>query len=559
MRRKKVMIFAVAAMLALSAGCAKRDVAQTTSGQSTGTETSGAQSTEAAQEAAAAQAEEAMARAQKEVDPSTVKGKENNKDLVVAFGSDTTTLDPHCAGNSAAVNVLLPVVEQLVRYDADGNLQPWLAESYEILDPQTIQFHLRKGVKFHNGEEMKASDVVFSFKRATTDYAANVAYIMDMVDPDGLEIIDDYTVNVRTKVPFASFIYYMPYIGASIISEKAYQSDEAIEHPVGTGPYRFVEYKKGDYVKYEKNPDYWKGEPACDTLTIKAIPDVTQRYIALETGEVDIAVGLTVNEVSQIADNPDLTLATPPTTVFTTLNFNCAKAPFDNEKFRQAIDYAINEEAVVQAVFRGSAQYTPGPVTPNTKYFYDGEPHCRYDVEKAKELFAESGADMSKTYEIVTNESQTRIDEATIIQQQLAEAGMNVKITVMEYAAYMDYTTGEDKEMFFNGWGAVGFPDPDNNLYGPLHSSGIPENNNTYTNDPKLDEMLDQERSLEDGEEREQLCYDIQKYIRDLTPYVTLENSINLVGLHTYVQGFEAMPPTDQYYNFVSLIGTSGE
>ena len=189
MRRKKVMIFAIAAMLTLSAGCTKRDAAQTSGSE--GTETSSAQSTEAAQDAAAAQAEEAMKRAQKEVDPSTVKGKENNKDLVVAFGSDTTTLDPHCAGNSAAVNVLLPVVEQLVRYDADGNLQPWLAECYEILDPQTIQFHLRKRVKFHNGEEKKASDVVFSFKRATTDYAANVAYIMDMVDPDGLEIIND--------------------------------------------------------------------------------------------------------------------------------------------------------------------------------------------------------------------------------------------------------------------------------------------------------------------------------------------------------------------------------
>lgn len=488
----------------------------------------------------------------KDVDMSTVAAKSDN-DLVVGTQSDTTTLDPIEAGNSAAVEVLLPTLEQLVRYDADGNLQPWLAESWEVVDSQTFKFNLRKGVKFHNGEEMKASDVVYSFKRATGKGAENVAYIMGMVDPDGLEAVDDYTVIIRTKVPFGAFVNYMPYIGASIVSQKAYENNpDASTHPVGTGPYEFVSYTKGEGTKYKAFDDYWGGKPDCDSLTIKPIPDVTTRYTALETGEIDIATGLTVNEATQIEDNSDLNLSTAATTVFSTLNFNCEKAPFNNKTFRQAIDYAIDSNGIVDSVFRGTAQYTPGPVTPNTKYF-DSSASDNYDPEKAKELLKESGADLSKTYEIAVSENKNYIDEATIIQQQLADVGVKVEIKQMEYATYNEYITGTDKDMFFSGWGAVGFPDPDNNLYGPLHSSGIPNNNTTYTDDSKLDSLLDKERSLADGDEREETCIEAQQYIKDLTPYITIANPINIVGYRNYVQGFRALAPTDQYFNNVSL------
>lgn len=486
---------------------------------------------------------------------SNIVGKADNNTLVVGAASDPPNLDPHCAGESASVNVLLPVVEQLVRYNSDGELVPWLAEKWDMIDSHTWKFYLRKGVKFQNGDEMKASDVIFSFKRATTDYAANVAYIMNMVDPDGLEAIDDYTVIVKTKKEFAPFIYYLPYIGASIISEKAYADENASKNPVGTGPFKFVEYKKGDYTKYERFDEYWGNKAAYNNLIIKPIPDVSARYIALETGEIDIAIGLTVNEKGKIEENPDLEMSTSPTTVYTTLNFNCAKEPFSNLKFREALDYAIDEESIVKSVLRGSAQYTPGPVTPNTKYFYDGELSCRYDVEKAKELLKESGVDLSQTFEVCVNEDKTKIDEATIIQNQLKEVGVNVEIKVMEYATYLDYTKGNDKQMWFSAWGAVGFPEPDNNLYGPLHSSGIPANNTTQYSDPKLDDMLDKERNLPDGEEREGLIKDIQIHIRENVPYVTLENPENIVGIRKYVQNFKALPPTDQYYNNVSIVG----
>ena len=478
-------------------------------------------------------------------------GKADPTTLVTAISADARSVDPHGAGDNTSVNALLPVVETLFIYDENGEIQPHLAESYEMIDSQTWKFKLREGVLFHNGEEMKASDVVYSYKRATSPLGARVQYIMNMVDPDGLEVVDDYTVIVRTTKPFTPFIGYLPYIGAAVISEKAYEEPGADQHPIGTGPFKFVEWKKGDSLVYERFDDYWGGPAAYENLIIKAIPEANSRLIELETGSADIGVQMTVNDLSKIESHPNLELHTSPTTIFTYLGFNTSKAPFDNLKFRQAIDWATDAEGIVQAVHRGAAVYTPGPVTPKQKYFDDSEPNDRYDVEKAKQLLEESGVDINRTFTIHVNENQPRIDMATILQSQLSEIGIKVDIKVMETATYWDFIATGDQEMFISGWGAVGFPEPDNNIYGPLHSSQIPSNNTVFYVNPELDAMLDLSRELQDGPEREQLVIDIQRHIRDNVPYLTFDNPINIIGTQRYIKGFIAMPTSHQVYNSV--------
>ncbi|MCR3955656.1 MAG: ABC transporter substrate-binding protein [Gudongella sp.] len=478
-------------------------------------------------------------------------GKADPSTLVVASAADARSIDPHGAGDNTSVNALMPVVETLVVYDENGEIKPHLAESWEEIDSQTWKFKLREGVLFHNGEEMKASDVVYSFKRATSPLGARVQYIMKMVDPDGLEIVDDYTVIVRTTQPFSPFVGYLPYIGAAIISEKAYEEPGADLNPVGTGPFKFVEWKKGDTLSYERFNDYWGEQADYERLVIKAIPEANSRLIELETGSADIAITMTVNDQPKIESNSNLDLHTSPTTIFTMLGFNCSIEPYNNAKFRQAIDWATDAEGIVQAVYRGSAVYTPGPVTPKQKYYDDSEPNDRYDVEKARKLLEESGVDLSKTYTIYVNESQPRIDIATILQSQLSEVGVNIEIKVMETAAYWDFIASGDQEMFISGWGAVGFPEPDNNIYGPLHSNQIPANNNVFYSDPELDAMLDLSREMSDGPEREELVKDIQKHIRENAPYITFDNPINIIGTQKYIKGFVAMPTSHQVYNSV--------
>lgn len=482
-----------------------------------------------------------------------VVGKADKNTLVVANMSDARVVDPHQSGESPTVNALFPVVETLLKYDEDGSLQPLLAESYEQVDETTWKFNLRKGVKFHNGEEMKASDVVYSFKRAASPIGAKVQYIMKIVDAENLEIVDDYTVIIRTTKPFSPFASYMPYIGASIISEKAYEQPEAEHHPIGTGPFEFVEWKKGDRLVYKRFEGYWGEKPEHENLIIKTIPEANSRLIELETGGADIATNMTVNDMSKIEGNPNLQLLTSPTTVFTYITYNTSKAPFDNLKFRQALDWAINEEAVVAAVHRGAARYTPGPITPDQNYFDSSDPNCRYDVEKAKQLLAESGVDVSKPITITVNENQPRIDLATIVQSQLKEIGITLEIKVMESASFYNYIVTGEQEMIINGWGAVGFPDPDNNIYGPLHSDQIPANNSSFYSNKKLDEMLDRSREVADGPDREKLMIEIQQLIREEVPYITFDNPTNLVGVQKYIKNFAVMPTSHQIYNDVVI------
>lgn len=480
-------------------------------------------------------------------------GKADKTTLVVVTGSDARTIDPHGAGDSNSVNALMPVVETLVGNDAEGNLVPILAEKWERIDDMSWKFYLRKGVKFHNGEELKASDVVFSFKRATSDKGANVQYIMGLVDPDGLQVVDDYTVIVKTLVPFGPFIDYLPYVGAAIISEKAYTDSAAELHPVGTGPFTFVEWQKGANLKYKKYEDYWGEVASFENLIIKTIPEANSRMIELETGKADIAINLTANEMKRLEESDKLALKTSPTTIFTGIYFNTAKAPFDNVKFRQGLDWAINAESIVKSIHRGAARYTPGPITPGQKYYNDAEINDRYDVEKAKQFIAESGVDLSKTYTITTNDNQTRIDLATIIQSQLKEVDVDIKIEVMETAAYYDYVTTGAQDICISGWGAVGFKDPDNNLYGPFHSSGIPENNTAFYANATLDSLLEESRLLIDGAEREKVCKEMQTLIRDDVPMISFDNPINIIGTQNYIEGFEARPTAHQIYNQVKI------
>lgn len=491
------------------------------------------------------------------VDDDSIKAPESKDQLVVVVAGDARSIDPHGAGDSASVTALSPVMETLVKMNSEGGIEPNLAESWERVDEKTWKFKLREGVKFHNGETMTANDVIYSFKRALSPKGARVQYIMNIIDPEGMEAINDYELIVRTTVPFTPFVDYLPYIGAAIISEKAYTEDpDAENHPVGTGSYKFKKWNKGSSLEYERFDDYWGDKEDCKSLLMKVIPEANSRMIELETGNADIAINMTVNDLQRIDDNENLDLVTTPSTVFTQLSFNNRKAPFDNQKFRQALDYAIDQESIVKAVHRGSAIFTPGPITPGQLYYDDSEPHDRYDPEKAKQLLEElkqEGLDFSREFRITTNDNQVRVDIATIILKQLKEVGINAKIERMETAAFFDYVESEDKDMIISGWGAVGFKDPDNNLYGPHATEMIPSNNHCFYSNPKVDELLAKTRLVENGEEREKACKEIQQIIRNDAPYLTFDNPIYIIGKQKYVKGFHGLPTAHQFFNGIKI------
>lgn len=483
------------------------------------------------------------------------RSKRVDKDtLTVAITGDPPTLDPHASSTSSSVNNLNPVYETLVRYDDNGEIQPWLATKWEQIDDLHWRFHLRDDVFFHNGEKMTAHDVLFSLKRATGPEGTKVAYIMSAIDSENCVVEDDHTIVIATHEPFAPLVGYLPYIGAVVVSEKEFTENpkKAALNPVGTGPFKFVEWKKNDRCTYVRNDDYWGQKPAYKNLVIRTIVEANSRVIELESGSVDIAYDIPANDVERLKENDNTDVVERLSTVVEYLDMNVTKKPLDDVRVRQAIDYAINEQAIADLVWRGNAAYSPTTVTPNMKYYDDTDTDYRYDVEKAKELLKEAGvSDLTLT--LTCAENTNRLNAATIIQSMLADVGITVKIQSYESGTFYDLVDAGETELFIVGFGAVGFPEPDNNIYGPYHSKQIPTNNMGFYSDPKLDVMLDAQRVTGDGPEREKIVKDIQKYLRKNLPVIPIANTKQVIGIRSNVKGFVPTPAASHFVDKVRL------
>lgn len=481
-------------------------------------------------------------------------GSSKDKDtLTVAAAADPPTLDPHAASLAQTVNALNPVYETLVRYNEDSELIPLLAESWEQVDDLSWKFNLRHGVKFHNGEEMKASDVIYSFNRATGDAGSQVSHITYIIDAAKCEVVDDYTVIIRTKEPFAPFLQYLSHIGCAVVSQKEFETNEeqAAQNPCGTGPFKFETWSKNDRVTYLKNEDYWGTKAKYNNLIIRTIVEANSRVIELESGTVDIAYEIPANDVDRIKENKDTKIAERTSTTYEYFGMNSAKEPFNNEKFRMAIDLAINEKELVDSVYKGTAVYTPGPVTPDMKYFDDSDTECRYDPEQAKQILQELGIKEGTTFKLTTYEAKHRVDCATIIQSMLDEVGIKVEIESLELAAWSNKLAEGDTDFFIAGFGAVGFSDPDMNVYGPLHSVNAGINNYCFFENDELDKMINKSRATVDGPEREEIFKQIQKFVRKEVPMIPYANTMQVVGLRKDVQGFKVSPAQNHFVNSV--------
>lgn len=464
--------------------------------------------------------------------------------VTVATIYDAKSLDPHATNDVASSNVMKQIYENLVTLNDKNEIVPQLAEKIEKIDNVTYKFYLKKGVKFHNGEELKASDVKFTLERATSPNAGAIKHIVGDIDADNIKIEDDYTIIIKTKKPSSAFLSSLTHVGGGcILNEKAVKEagDDYGMNPVGTGPFKVVSWTKGDKVELKRFEDYHGEKPAYENLVIRAIPEATNRTIELESGGVDIAYSIITNDISRVNDNPDLELLRILDNSTDYLGFNCEKAPFDNEKVRQAVNSAINTEAMVKSVYRGVGGVAIGPVAPNVKYSNPDLGKPEYDVEKAKKLLAEAGyPDGFKTV-IWTSDKKERMDMATIIQEQLKAVNIKVEIQVLEWGAYLQGLNEKKQDMFIIGWSCQ-TPDPDMAIYAPFHSSMKGNNNFSLFGDDKVDELLTKGRLLEDSPERQAIYYEAQKIIREKTPWVFLNNGEQVVGVRKGIKGFKPSP-----------------
>lgn len=465
-----------------------------------------------------------------------------NATLTVADGSEPKSMDPHGTNDQPSSRVNVQMYDRLVEANEDMEIIPGLATewSQDEADPRVWNFKLREGVKFHNGEDFKSSDVVFTFERMLdSPEVAHIIGAVEKVEADG-----DYGVIITTAEPFAPLLSHLSHTASSILSEKAvteFGEDYAM-NPVGTGPFVFEDFAAQDHVTLKRNEEYWGEKAGVETLIFRPINEGAQRRIGLETGEIDIAYDIEPMDREDIRNNDDLKLPEDQSLSTAYIGFNTTKAPFDNKEVRQAINYAVNVEDVINIALEGAGTPANGPI--NDRVFgYNPELQAyEYDVEKAKTMLADAGLADGFSTTVWLNDSPVRIKIAETIQANLQEVGVDVKIEQMEWAAYLDGTGRGDHEMFILGWVTV-TGDADYGLYALYHSTqhGSAGNRTFYTN-AEVDKYLDEGRTTVDPDARLAAYKAAQEIIVEDAPQIFLYFDNQNVGHQNHVNGFKLHP-----------------
>ncbi|NMB20185.1 MAG: glutathione ABC transporter substrate-binding protein [Firmicutes bacterium] len=458
--------------------------------------------------------------------------------IIIAQGADAKTLDPYNTTDAPAGRVMSVIFDTLLTRDDDGNVAPGLAESWEIVDDTTYIFHLRKGVKFHNGEEFKASDVAFSFAQiAKSPHAVSVRATIDF---ENSRVIDDYTFEMKMTEPFGPILNHLGHQVMSIVNEKAYtEAGEAVgQNPVGTGPYKFVSWATGDRIDLVANEEYWGTKPSIKNLVYRNIPESASRTIEVETGGIDISIDIQPSELKRLEANKNVKVFRREASTISFLGFNASKAPFDNPKVRQAINMAINRDAIYNVVFQRVGTMATAPMSRVVWAYNDALVPYEYNIEKAKALLAEAGFPNGLELTISCDQNQERLDTAEMAQAMLSQIGIKVNIETLERGAYIDKVIGGELEMFGLGW-ASDTGDPDYALFALFHSSmhGAGGNMGFYTNE-KVDELLEIGRSSTDAEVRRNAYLEAQALIWEDVPYIFLHCPENVVVYNAKIQGF---------------------
>ena len=476
-------------------------------------------------------------------------------ELVVGFQGEIPTLDPHGQNMLVATHVNRHVLETLVTQDENLEIHPNLARDWYQIDDYNWRFYLRDDVYFHNGDKMTAYDVAFSITRAAE--APMVAPIMGMIDPDSIDIIDEYTVVIGTNYPFAPFLNHLAHSAGSILNAAVMGDvpggpETDFDLIVGTGPYQVIENIAGDRIVMERWDD-WHGElPNMRLITYRIIPDPPARTIALEVGEVDIIHAPGAPDIARLESNPDLIVPITPGLATNYILFNLERPGLDDVRVRQALNYATDVPTLVYVISEGTQIPSVGFVPPlafghNPNF----EPHP-YNLERARELMIEAGFSGEEgagdlAFEFIVNpEAPAGVQSAEIFANMVARIGVDITLNPMEFTTMIEDYLNESRHYIATlGWGTV-TGDADYQFFPLFHSSSA-NNHARFFND-EADELIERARSSTDPNERLELYAEIQEILRYEAPWVLLGNGNIRLPAQRNVGGIVVMPTQGHFY-----------
>jgi len=499
--------------------------------------------------------------------------------LVESSIGDASNLIPMLSSDSTSHEVCSLIYNGLVKYDKDYNIVGDLAKSWEIKDGgKKIIFHLRKGVKWHDGAPFTASDVMFTYK-TIIDPSTPTAYAGRYKLVKKARVIDKYTFEVTYERPFAPALISW---GLEILPEHLLKgmpvAKSPLTHaPIGTGPFKFRRWDTGSRIVLEANKDYFIKRPYLNGISYVIIPDQTTQFMELKAGNIDI-MGLSPLQYLRQTNTPKFkrmykkykyladgytylgfNLRRKPFDDKRDLGFNLRRKPFDDKRVRQAIAYAIDKKEIIKGVLLGLGKVATGPYKPGTLWYNPDVKRYTYDRKKAMELLSKAGymdhdgdGILDKDgrpfeFTIMTNQGNgMRKKAAIIIQQRLAKVGIKVKIRIVEWTVFLkEFVDKRNFDAVILGWNITQDPD----LYTVWHSSNTRPGGLNFVgySNPEVDRLLEEGRHTFDNEKRRKYYFRIQEILAQDQPYVFLYIPYSLPAVSARFRGIKPAPAGIMY------------
>lgn len=474
--------------------------------------------------------------------------------LIAGNEGNPNSLDPARMVGLPPRRIGRTIYNALVSVDEQGTIKPELAESWEQPDDHTFILHLRQGVKFHDGTPFDAEAVKFHFERHRDPNVKSLR-LGELSAVDTVSVVDAHTVKVALKQPFSPFLAALFDWSGFIVSPSAvakWGQDYGV-HPVGTGPFKFVEYVKDDHTIVEKNADYWEsGLPRLDRITFRPITVDSTRLTELRTGGIHIAENVPYQNVPSLKGDSSLVLSIKNGFRFDYFFFVSDKEPYGTNKLlRQAINYAIDRQAIMQGTYSGIGAVGYQPFFPGTPYHDPNFKPYTHDVNKAKQLLQQAGAPSPIRWNVGVTDSPVGQRLTQIVQAQLGEIGVDLSIKQLDSAAYTDSVL-KANDYFYTAFGWWGYrPDPDSYLTTLMSSTS--NNNYGHIKDPRIDDLLAKSRTVSSTAERVTLYRQLRDIVSEESIYIYYWEGPDIKGLSPKVQGFVHMPDSIARYHLIGL------
>ena len=485
--------------------------------------------------------------------------------LVVGMSMDLATLDPAVSMDNASWKISYPCYDRLVKYKTENGkgsteVEPMGAQSWEVTpDGKVWTFKLREDIKFHDGSPLNAQAVKFSFDRVLQMAKGPADYFTTL---DSVEAVDEYTVKFTLKEPFPPFLYTLATSPGSIVNPKVMEHEKdgdmasgwLGEHTMGSGAYELVEWNREQHLKLRAVENYWGGQPQLKTILAKIVKDPSAQRLQLENGDLDIAEGIPVDQLEKLKSNQDIKIIENPSLLVNYIYLNNQKKPLDNVKVRQALNYAIDYDGMIQGVMLGNATQVKGPIPeglwghdPNVKQY-------KLDLNKSKELLAEAGYPQGFTIKLLYADYKPWWEqEALIIQDNLSKVGVKVELEKLAWATLRDKVDRADFDICLGVW-SPDYADPHMfmNYWFDSENHGLAGNRAFYQNS-QVDQLLREAARINDQEKRTELYRQVQNMVMEEAPYILLFQNNSLVPMRKNIEGYVYNPMLESMYNFENM------